>query len=190
MAKALPFVVQPRRKPVKILIGNEDCGILEIEARGYLTVAEKYYVSQVINSDRSVSLMLTLSNKIAKKFKKDPQEGYKILTDHLQNKGSEDHRKTIEENFQEEINDLTGEITRVASMRELAQATVLMRSRIDEEWNTDDTMNLDSELIKGLVDLYIKEELREYPEAEGEKLSVEKEYELAVGKQQEKTSTP
>lgn len=189
MAKTLPFVVQPRRKPTKVQIGSEDCGILEIEARGYLTVAEKFYVSQVVNGDRSVSLMLGLSNKIAKKFKKDPQDGYKILTDFLQNKGTEDQRKIIEDNFQEEINDLTGEITRVASMRELAQATVLMRSRIDEEWTTDDTMELDSELIQGLVDLYVKEELREYPETEDKAPTVEQEYEMAVGKPQEETPT-
>lgn len=189
MAKTLPFVVHPRRKPVKVQIGNEDCGILEIEARGYLTVAEKFYVSQVINGDQSVSLMLSLSHKIAKKFKKDTQEGYKILTDYLQSRGTEAQREIIEQNFQEEINDLTGEITRVASMRELAQATVLMRSRIDEEWSTDDTLELDSDLIQGLVDLYVKEELREYPESEGEKLTVEQEYEIAAGKPQEETPT-
>jgi hypothetical protein len=189
MAKDLPFVVKPRRKPVKIQIGNENCGILEIEARGYLTVAEKFYVSQVLNGDRSVALMLSLSNKLAKRFKKDQQEGYLILTDYMQNKSSESYNKIIQEEFQEQVEEVMSEITRISSMRELAQATVMMRSRIDEDWTTDDTLELDSELIEALVQLYNKEESREYPEATGETVTNEQEYEIAVGKPQEEAQT-
>lgn len=182
MAKTLPFVVQPRRKTVKIRIGNENCGILEIDAHGYLTVAEKFYVNQVVNGDKTVSLMIGLSNKIAKRLKKDAKEGYKILTDFLQSTGAPAHREIIEAEFEEETQELTGEITRISAIRELAQATVMMRSRIDPDWTTDDTMELDVELIEGLVKLYNDEERNEYPEIENTENNTDNEYEVAVGK--------
>lgn len=187
MAKTLPFVVQPRRKPVKVRIGSEDSGILEIEARGHLTVAEKFYVNQIVNGDKTVSLMIGLSNKISKRLKKDAKEGYKILTDFLQNTGSNAHRDIIEEEFGGEVQELTGEITRISSMRELAQATIMMRSRIDPEWETDDTLELDTELIDALVKFYNEEERKEFPEIEETKTTIEDEYEIAVGKLPDQT---
>lgn len=187
MAKTLPFVVQPRRKPVKVRIGSEDCGILEIEARGHLTVAEKFYVSQIVNGDKTVSLMIGLSNKIAKRLKKDQKDGYTILTDYLQNRSSVAHRDIIDEEFGDEIQELTGEITRISSLRELAQATIMMRSRIDPDWSTDDTLELDTELIEALVKLYNEEERKEFPETEDKEITVDDEYEAAVGKLPDQT---
>lgn len=182
MAKTLPFVVQPRRKPIKVRIGSEDCGVLEIEARGHLTVAEKFYVNQIINGDKTVSLMIGLSNKIAKRLKRDQKDGYKILTDYLQNNSSNAHRDIIDEDFGSEVQELTGEITRISSMRELAQATIMMRSRVDPDWETDDTLELDTELIDALVKFYNEEERKEFPEIEESTTTVDDEYEVAVGK--------
>ena len=184
MAKTLPFVVQPRRQPVMVRVGTENSGIIEIEARGYLTVAEKYYVQQVLSSDKTLPLMLGLSNKIAKKFKKDTKEGYTILSTYLQNTCPESQRSVIDDNFELEVQELTGEVARMSSMREIAQATIMMRSRIDPDWTSDDTMDLDSDLITGLVDLYNKEEAKEYPEAETKASTPGEEYEQAMGKSQ------
>lgn len=187
MTKTLPFVVQPRRKPIKVRIGSEDCGVLEIEARGHLTVAEKFYVNQIVNGDKTVSLMIGLSNKIAKRLKKDAKEGYKILSDYLQNNGSNAHRDIIDDEFSAEIQELTSEITRISSMRELAQATIMMRSRIDPDWETDDTLELDTELIDALVKFYNDEERKEFPELGESSTTIEDEYELAVGKPLDQT---
>lgn len=184
MAKSLPFVVQPRRQPIPVRIGTENSGMIEIEARGYLTVAEKYYVQQVLSGDKTLPLMLGLSNKIAKKFKKDTKEGYTILSNYLQNTCPESQRSVIDENFELEIQELTAEVARMSSMREVAQATIMMRSRIDPDWTSDDTMELDTDLITGLVELYNKEEAKEYPEAEVKEKNPEEEYEKAMGKSQ------
>ena len=43
----LPFVVEPRRKPIVERVGNEESGVIEIERRGYLTTGEKTFVQQV-----------------------------------------------------------------------------------------------------------------------------------------------
>lgn len=181
MAKTLPFVVQPRRDPIKIEIGSDESGKIEIERRGYLTVAERFYVNQVVSSDRTMGIMVSLANKIAKKVKKTPGESYTLIGDYLQGKTTPSDTKAIDENFSEEIQDLTSEMTRVASTRELAQATVIMQSRIDDEWTTQDTLALHPDLLSGLVELYNAEDSREFPEA-ATKSGNQPSYEDAVGK--------
>lgn len=183
MAKALPFVVQPRRASRIIRIGSEDSGIMEIEQRGYLTVSEKFYVSQVTGDDKTLPLMIGLANKVGKITKKTNRESYELIAAYLQGESSAKDSELMESKFSEELQEITAEISRSTSTRELAQATVMMQSRIDEDWKTEDTFELHPDLLAALANLYQSEEAKEYPETEdvGAEQSQDA-YEEALGK--------
>lgn len=64
---SLPFVVQPKRKPITERIGSEDSGVIEVIRKGYLTSGEKAFVQQVQQYDNGTSDIVTLSRRIARK---------------------------------------------------------------------------------------------------------------------------
>ena len=64
--KGLPFVVQPRLQPIVEQVGTEESGIIEIERRGYLSVAEKAIAQQAVGGDDSVRKMYVLGGRIAR----------------------------------------------------------------------------------------------------------------------------
>lgn len=186
MAKPLPFVVQPRRASRLIKIGSEESGILEIEKRGYLSVSEKFYVSQVTGDDKTLPLMIGLANKIGKETKKTNRECYDVIAKYLQGEANAKDSEMIEEKFADELQEITTEISRAAATRELACATVLMRSRVDDDWTTEDTFELHPDILAALAELYQKEEAKEYPEAEEPTAEQEQDaYEEALGKSKE-----
>jgi len=189
MAKTLPFVVQPRRTGRKIQVGTEESGIIEIEQRGYLTVSEKFYVNQISSNDKTLSLMVGLANKVSKESKRNNKESYDVISKYLQGQATAKDSEMMETKFSEELQEITGEITRVAATRELAQVTVLMRSRVDEDWTTEDTFELHPDLLSGIAELYQREEAKEYPEIE--EPVTQDAYEEAVGKSEaDQTTTP
>jgi len=180
MAKKLPFVVQPRRSGRKIQVGTDESGIIEIEQRGYLTVSEKYYVNQITSNDKTLSLMVALANKISKESKRSNKESYEVISKYLQGEADKKDSEMMESKFTEELQEITAEISRVAATRELAQVTVLMRSRVDDDWTTEDTFEMHPDLLGAISELYQKEEAKEYPELE-ESITQDA-YEEAVGK--------
>jgi hypothetical protein len=185
MAKKLPFIVQPRRESRKIQIGSAESGVIEIEQRGYLTVSEKFYVNQITSDDKTLGLMVALANKISKETKRTNQESYDVIAKYLQGTADKKDAMLIDEKFSGDLQAITAEITRVAATRELAQVTVLMRSRVDDDWSTEDTFELHPDLLSGIAELYQKEEAREYPEVDDstpEEGPAESEYEAALGK--------
>ena len=61
----LPFVVQPRLKPVVELIGNDITGQIEILRKGYLTVAEKAIVQGAVTNEDAMAELVVLAGGIA-----------------------------------------------------------------------------------------------------------------------------
>ena len=70
MAK-LPFVVEPRLKPVTELVGTEDSGKIEIERRGFLSAGEKAFFSNGSQDSNVSELMIGLVRKVSSKYKLD-----------------------------------------------------------------------------------------------------------------------
>ena len=75
----LPFVVQPKRQSVLERVGNETCGVIEIERKGYLTAGEMAFVQRQTAQDDSTEMILSLIRKAAAKFKIDAQKAYEAV---------------------------------------------------------------------------------------------------------------
>lgn len=165
MAK-LPFIVEPKSKPTKMKIGNEDVGIFEIERRGYLTVAEKSFVEGFTSSSGTIRDIVKISNQISIRMKISREDAYKLLMSVMSGNLNSKVEKEISSTFEQEIGELTSLMTEVQSKRMLAIATILLQSRVNAEWTLDDTLQLDPLVLDQLSDLYDLEESKVKPPVE------------------------
>ena len=148
MARQLPFVVQPNKKPVLKKIGTAESGQIEIEARGYVTVGEKAMVDQSVQSVAVIAFQSTLIG-IAQVEGKTPEEVYEDFS----TTPAPEYLEAWTEELQEAVNALSIE----SAKRNIVQATALLVSRVDSEWTIQDTMELHGDLVAGLSELYVKE---------------------------------
>ena len=150
MAK-LPFVVQPRLKPVIEEVGSETSGKIAIERRGYLSVAEKAFVQGAIGESGAQGRLYSLVARVAADNDKDPMEVMQelgaggtppeYLADHLG-----------------EFLAVMGELDEYNAKLRIFCAAALIISRIDSEFSVQDVMNLHPDILSGLHDLYNEEE--------------------------------
>lgn len=169
----LPFVVQPRVKPVLIKIGTPDTGIFEIERRGYLNVAEKSFVDDFTQSSDSIKSIVGLATRISISKKISRESAYETVMAIISGKELDKTGKDVATSYEEEIRDLTASLAEVQAKRDIAIATVLLQSRVNKEWTLDDTLELDPFVIQQLSDLYTQEELKQMPETKEEEDTAE-----------------
>lgn len=150
--KALPFVVQPRYEPIVEKIGTEESGIIEIQRRGYLTVAEKAMVQGGVGDDEVMRNLVGLAAKIQRKVGKSQQEVIGDLT--------KEPRPDYLQPWEEEIAAILVQMLAFQERTAIVQATAMCVSRIDAEWTVEETMELHPEILNGLVSLYAEEERR------------------------------
>lgn len=149
---ALPFVIQPKRKPVLVEIGNEDTGMFTIERRGYLTVAEKSFVQAALSEDTTMSKFYSLIGQISKETKQ-PME--KIVED-VKNGEMTKYKK-----WEEKLYTGVQSMNNFLEIQKIVIATAMISCRIDPEWTAEDTMKqLHPDLLEVLKDLYEKEDNR------------------------------
>lgn len=148
--KGLPFVVQPRLQPIVDKVGNDVSGIIEIERRGYLSVAEKAIVQGVSTGDTSVRQMFALAGRIGKEAGKQQAEVAKDLM--------EQPMPEYLQPYMEEINECIMVMLEFQERTSVIQATALLICRIDDAWTIEQTMELHPDLIDGLARLYIDED--------------------------------
>lgn len=150
--KGLPFVVQPRYEPIVERIGSTDSGIIEIQRRGYLTVAEKAMVQGGVGGDDVMCNLVKLAGKIQREVGKPQQEVISDLT--------KEPRPDYLQPWEEEIAEILMQMLAFQERNAIIQATALYVSRIDAEWTVEDTMELHPDMLNGLVSLYAEEERR------------------------------
>lgn len=156
----LPFVVQPRLKPVKERIGNEETGILEIERRGYLTAGEKGFMQVQFSSDQVTKAMLALVRDISREFKLTQEQSYEELQKCLGVSTATDLGIEILVKFKDELDDLASMMVEVQARRRLVAAFCMLIYRIDETVTFDEFCELHPDLIEALADVYEQEEKR------------------------------
>lgn len=159
MAK-LPFVVAPRIKPVIERVGNEECGILEIERRGYVTAGEKAFVDSQMTEDDTTRGVVSLCRKIAIKFKCDMQEAYEAITEIITTGVKSKIASKAAAEFEDDINQLVGEMMQSDQKRKLVQAYAILVHRVDADFSVDDLTELDPNLINEIAAFYTSEELK------------------------------
>lgn len=159
MAK-LPFVVEPRLKPIIEIIGSDASGKIEIERKGYLTAAEKAFTQAQSSSDDSTQQMLALCRLIAKDHKLDMQKAYEMLSEVMQNQLKTKVHETVNEAYDEQINAVLQTMSIMAERKQLLNALCMVLYRVDASLTAEDVMQLHPDLLVALNDLYMEEEAR------------------------------
>lgn len=148
--KGLPFVVQPRLKPIIERLGTEESGIIEIERKGYLTVAEKSIVQGGMGDSSGVTEAFLVAKTIGKAAGVNAQQVFEDITS---------------ETAPDYLDDYTAEVAKVVSsliaheekMR-LITATTLIMTRVAPDWDPNDTVGLHPDLQAALYKLYLEED--------------------------------
>lgn len=158
MAKArktrtLPFVVKPRLQPVLTTVGSEESGKIEIERRGYLTVAEKSWVQTLESGDETQGRLHRLAVRLGAELNMEPRAALTLISESQLN----DERLLP---FQEEILEILADMSSFQERRKIITATCLLVNRVDPAWDVEDTMQLHVDLLQDLADLYVEEETK------------------------------
>lgn len=179
--KTLPFVVRPKAAFCDVEVGTDESGIIKIQKRGYLTVAEKSFVDGITQGSDGMSDIVNLAKKISRKHKKSTEEAFSAIMDTMAGSLKTKFHNEIDDEYGQEISQLTITLSEAVQRRALAAATILLQSRIDPEWTVDDTVNLHPDLIEKLLEFYNDEENKVPVKAEEEKDELEQAAEI-VGK--------
>jgi len=150
--KGLPFVVQPRLQPIVEQVGTDESGIIEIERRGYLSVAEKAIAQQATQGDDSIRKMYALGGRIARETGRQQLE---VMQDLMQQE-----RPEYMAPFEDEILESMLEMMAYQERVDIVQATALIICRVDEKWTVEQSMDLHPDLVKALSGLYVDEDKR------------------------------
>lgn len=156
----LPFVVEPRLKPIIDRIGTEESGIIEIERRGYLTSGEKNFVQQIIQQDRGTLGLIELARKVSRDKGYDLQRAYELIVSAITGTDVTQEAEQVQAEYSEQIQEAIKEITISKSREDLVMAACLITNRIDPEFNVSDVMQIHPDIVSGLAQLYRDEEAK------------------------------
>lgn len=156
----LPFVVQPRRKPEMVRIGNEETGIFEIERRGYLTVGEKAAYQQVVTNKEGTQALRALIDKVSTDTELSKEKSHQLIAKLLRAEKLSSREEKLLEPFTPDIMSLLEVFQREALHSQLLMASILLMSRVNSDWVFDDTAQLDITVIEQLARLYQAEEAK------------------------------
>jgi hypothetical protein len=174
----LPFVVQPRLKPIMEQIGSEESGKIEIERRGYLTSGEKAFYQQVRQNDPGTTRLISLARKAAVSSNVDLTQAYEAVTNILGGGKKEDLERNIEKEYAEEIAEVLKELANGQVNEDLLMAACMIRYRINSDYGMDKIMDLHPDIISGLSLLYREEDAKSVERLvenqPNEKINVEK----------------
>ena len=182
----LPFVIEPRRKPIMERIGSEDSGYIEIERRGYLTSGEKAFVQQAVSSDEGTIRIIGLSRKIASQNNTALESAYRDVISILGGNSSGDERlKAIEDEYFEEFSDVLNTLALMQSREQLIAAVCLLKYRVDADMDVNTVLDLHPDIVSGLGELYKEEERKSVEKLiEAEKALLEETSEESEGSEE------
>ncbi len=149
----LPFVVAPRREPITETIGTEESGQIEIQRKGYLTVAEKSFIQQASASDETVGRLNRLAGRIAREKGVQQKEVIDQLS--VGNFSSE-----LLAGYETEIDEIVTVMSTFEHRRKIVAASCLLYFRIDQDWSIEDTLELHPDLVDGLYLLFAEEDAK------------------------------
>lgn len=157
---SLPFVVQPKLKPIIEQVGTEESGIIEIQRRGYLTAAEKAFVQQIQQQDGGTLQLVALSRRIAREKKIGIDKAYENVIKILTGEANSKLAAEIEADYAEDIQRAVNEIGASRAKEDIIYAACLVIHRIDDKFSLEEIVKLHPDLISGLANLYREEEVK------------------------------
>lgn len=163
----LPFVVAPKSQSKLVKVGNEEVGIIEIQKKGYLTVAEKSFVDSVMQNSDGIAALVRLAGTIGRKRKIPTEKAYAMLIGVIDGSGSGAAFNAIADEHGNEISVIQAQMAESVQRKAIAATTILIQTRINPEWTVEDTMTLQPEMLAEFVRFYDSEELKaEFEESE------------------------
>jgi hypothetical protein len=144
----LPFITPPAA-PTKRRVGNERCGILELEVRGGLTVGESATIAELLAGEQSSFVRgAQIADAIAKEESLSLTEAFQIIESAINGQALEPKAEAIRVKHLDRIEEVR-RVFALSSRRDReATVTALIRSRCAQPaWTLEDTQKLDQTLF-------------------------------------------
>ena len=144
----LPFITPPAA-PTKRRVGNERCGILELEVRGGLTVGESATIAELLAGEQSSFVRgAQIADAIAKEESLSLTEAFQIIESAINGQALEPEAEAIRVKHLDRIEEVR-RVFALSSRRDReATVTALIRSRCAQPaWTLENTQGLDQVLF-------------------------------------------
>ena len=144
----LPFITPPAA-PTKRRVGNERCGILELEVRGGLTVGESATIAELLAGEQSSFVRgAQIADAIAKEESLSLTEAFQIIESAINGQALEPKAEAIRVKHLDRIEEVR-RVFALSSRRDReATVTALIRSRCAQPaWTLENTQGLDQALF-------------------------------------------
>lgn len=174
--KALPFVVSPAER-IKRRIGNDASGVLELELRGGLTVAESATISELLADEPSTFVRAAqIADSIAAAEEISLLEAFSIVEKAAYGQDLEEGANRIRLKHAKAIEEVVHLFAASGQRNMEASVTAVIRSRLQmPDWSMEDTKGMDRVLFNGIWKLIVDEQ-------EAEQLEMSKPSEEELGK--------
>ena len=158
----LPFLTPPAATTTR-RIGNDRCGILELEVRGGLTVGESATISELLAKEQSNFVKgAQIADAIAKEESLSLTEAFQIIESAISGRTLEPAADAIRVKHAARIEEVAIVYAQAGQRNIEATVTALIRSRCNQPgWSTEDTRNLDKVLFDGIWQLAQDEQTAE-----------------------------
>lgn len=158
----LPFLTPPAATTTR-RIGNDRCGILELEERGGLTVGESATISELLAKEQSNFVKgAQIADAIAKEESLSLTEAFQIIESAISGRTLEPAADAIRVKHAARIEEVAIVYAQAGQRNIEATVTALIRSRCNQPgWSTEDTRNLDKVLFDGIWQLAQDEQTAE-----------------------------
>lgn len=150
----LPFITPPAATTTR-RVGNDRCGILEMEVRGGLTVGESAIIAELLAGDQSSFVRgAQIADAIAKEENLSITEAFQIIENAIGGRALEPDADAIRIKHATLIDEV-GRVFALAGRRDReATVTALIRSRCNQpNWTLTDTHKLGKALFDDIWDL-------------------------------------
>lgn len=158
----LPFVTPPSPTK-KRRIGNAQCGVIEVEERGGLTVGESAVISELLAQEQSAFVRgAQIADAIAKEESISLTEAFQLIENAIAGRTLEPEADGIRLRHAEQIAEVARVYSKAGLVNMEATVTALVRSRCNlPQWTLEDTRAMDKPLFDGLWLLAQKEQAAE-----------------------------
>jgi hypothetical protein len=179
----LPFVVEPKRKPIIEDIGSEESGKIQIQRKGYLTSGEKAFVQSALSGDNSTLLIVGLARKVGNRYGYALDYAYNKVVELLSGSAKDEQDKKIEVDFLDDFSNIMNQLSTMTAKEKIINAFCLLKYRVNPEITLDDVFELHPDIIDGIHLLYNDEELKSVDRLDPEFRQNEKQVEMTSEKE-------
>lgn len=159
---SLPFITPPAPLATR-QIGNPRVGILELQIRGGLTVAESAAMAELLATEQSSFVKgAQIADAIAKEESISLSEAFQIIESAISGKQLEPAADAIRVRHAERVEAVAVVYAQAGQRNMEATVTALVRSRCGlSDWSIDDTRAMDRLLFNGIWQLAQEEQAAE-----------------------------